>query len=273
MVADAIRKEDYEEPRCPFTKPTDRRTVPIRRIIEKLDEYLGRNDLESAAGHLVYWIAEAREYEDREGELTLSNEQVGLYRKCGRQTECFASSERALQLVTELHLDESVAAATTYINVATALKAFSKAKEAIPLYEKALAIYEGELDRNDARLAGLYNNMALALADLGELCNAKKLYESALLIMKKNENGEADMAITYCNLADLTAAECGLIDGERKIGEYLATAEKLLDTESLPHDGYYAFVCDKCAPTFGFYGYFLTERKLKERARRIYEGA
>ena len=50
-------------------------------------------------------------------------------------------------------------------------------------------------------------------------------------------------------------------------------AEKLLYTESLPRDGYYAFVCEKCAPVFAYYGYFLTEQELHRRAGEIYERA
>lgn len=79
------------------------------------------------------------------------------------------------------------------------------------------------------------------------------------------------MAITYCNLADLVCAEVGMTEGEARIEAYLNQAEQLLDTESLPRNGYYAFVCEKCAPAFGYYGYFLTEQELSARAREIYE--
>ena len=51
--------------------------------------------------------------------------------------------------------------------------------------------------------------------------------------------------------------------------EYLETAENLLNTESLPRNGYYAFVCEKCAPVFGHYGWFVTEAELKRRAEEI----
>ena len=34
--------------------------------------------------------------------------------------------------------------------------------------------------------------------------------------------------------------------------------------------GYYAFVCEKCTPTFEYYGYFLTAEALKETAEKIY---
>jgi hypothetical protein len=46
----------------------------------------------------------------------------------------------------------------------------------------------------------------------------------------------------------------------------------LLDDPALEHDGYYAFVCDKCAPTLEYYGYFDDARRIREEAERIYAG-
>ena len=50
----------------------------------------------------------------------------------------------------------------------------------------------------------------------------------------------------------------------------LNKAIKILD-EHKNKDGYYAFVCEKCASVFGYYGYFAYENELKMRAREIYE--
>ena len=36
-------------------------------------------------------------------------------------------------------------------------------------------------------------------------------------------------------------------------------------------DGYYAFVCEKCASVFGYYGRFFYDGELRARARGIYE--
>ena len=55
--------------------------------------------------------------------------------------------------------------------------------------------------------------------------------------------------------------------------QYLEKAAALLDDPTLPRDGYYAFVCEKCAPTFDYYGWFLIADDLKERAKTIYERA
>lgn len=269
----AISREDYEERCCPLSKPSSITPVPIGRVIDKLDEYLGKNDLEAGEKHLKFWLKEAEAGNDARGKLTIVNEQIGIYRKLGREAEALDAVKNALALAEEMGLDGSVTMGTTLINAATALKAFRKTKEALPLYETAKELYEASLPSGDARLGGLYNNMALTVTELGDYGKARELYEKALLVMSKVKNGEADMAITYCNLADLTVAELGELDAAEKVSEYLEKAMALLSTESLPKDGYYAFVCEKCAPTFGYYGYFAYENKLSKLSEEIYERA
>ena len=110
----------------------------------------------------------------------------------------------------------------------------------------------------------------MALRRFGEACEA---FLKALDIMGRVEHGALEQAITYLNLANMVEAEHGLEKGERKIGQYLDRAAALLDGAELPRDGYYAFVCEKCAPTFDYYGYFLVADDLNERARAIYERA
>ena len=43
--------------------------------------------------------------------------------------------------------------------------------------------------------------------------------------------------------------------------------------ENNQRDGDFAFICDKCHPSFAFFGYFEREAELKAIAKRIYEGA
>ena len=74
-------------------------------------------------------------------------------------------------------------------------------------------------------------------------------------------------------MADATEAALGPENAEEAVEEYLDRAETLLNTEHLPRNGYYAFVCEKCAPVFGHYGYFATEAELKKRAEEINDRA
>ena len=263
-----LSSADYEEPRCVLCKPTDITPIPTRRVLDKLDEYLNTKDYAAAERHLKYWLTEAEIGGDARGKLTVLNEQIGLYRKVDKPAEGLQAIEAALALAEQF--SGTITYGTTLVNAATAYKAFGKAADALPLYEKAETVYESTLPPTDGRLGGLYNNMALTVMELGDYAKAETLFQKALAIMAEQENGEIEMAITYCNLADLASAQLGT-DGEKQIETYLDKAEALLDTPTLPHDGYYAFVCEKCAPTFGYYGYFLTEQKLTKQAETIYE--
>ena len=270
-MKEMLSKEDYEEPVCLLNMHPEVTPIPIRRILEKLDSYLDKNDYDAAERHLRYWLTEADAGRDMRGKLALLNEEIGLYRKTQKEAECFAAIGDALSLADSMDMEQSVSYGTTLINAATGYKAFGKAEEAAPLYCKARMIYEEALDPNDGRLGGLYNNMALTLAELKKFREAEDLFYKAIKVMEKQENGEMEIAITHLNLADLIAARDGLENGEMEIEKHLLEAEKLLCTERLPRNGAYAFVCEKCAPVFGYYGYFLTERELHRRAREIYE--
>lgn len=271
MSRSFVSKADYEEPCCPLSKPTDVHPIPIGRIIGRLDEYLSRDDYVSAERHIEYWLEEADACGDNRGKLSLLNERIGLSRKMGKREKCLASINAVLALAERENMDGTVTMGTTLVNAATGYKAFGMADRALPLYRKAMEIYESTLSSSDGRLGGLYNNMALALTDLAEFDEAEELYKKALGIMANVEHGEAEIAITYCNLADLAAAKYGTEEAEETIRGYLEKAEKFINNPSLPRDGYHAFVCEKCAPTFGYYGFFLTENELLKRAREIYE--
>ena len=273
MEQTAINREDYEEPCCPFTTPDSITPIPVRRVMEKLDEYLGRNDDDAAERHLRYWLNDAVRSGDKSGQLSVLNEQIGLYRKTARETEGIAGARAALALARQMGLEGTVTMGTTLINAATAYKAFDHAEEAMPLYREARDIYEATLSPDDSRLGGLYNNMALTVMAFGNFAEARELFNKAMTVMEKAENGELEMAITYCNLADLAVAERGETEAEAAVGESLGKALSLLNTAHLPRDGYYAFVCEKCAPVFGYYGYFSDERELTKRAEDIYDRA
>ena len=272
-MKDFLSKEDYEEPLCLLNMHPEVTPIPTERIIEKLDSYLNKNDYAGAMQHLCYWLSETDACNDMRGKLTLLNEQIGLYRKINKENECLAAAAGALSLAAKMNIEQSVTYATTLINAATGYKAFGKAEEALPLYRKAQLIYEASLNSDDGRLGGLYNNMALTLAELKNYREAEDLYKKAIEVMKMQKNGELEVAVTRLNIADLIAAEHGFENGAEEIEKQLLEAEKLLNTEGLPRDGYYAFVCEKCAPVFGYYGYFLIEWELKRRAEEIYERA
>ncbi|MBR2800990.1 MAG: tetratricopeptide repeat protein [Erysipelotrichaceae bacterium] len=267
-----LEKEDYEEPACVLCTPKQEDITPIpqQRIIGKMDEYMSKRDYAGAERHLLYWLEEAKIGHDQRGELLIRNELVGHYRKTGVKEKAFASIEEALRLLRELDFSENVSAGTTYINCATALNAFGKDERSLSLFEKAKEVYEKAAHVDPSLLGGLYNNMALTCTSLRRYAEAHAYYEKALQTMSKVEHGELEQAITCLNEADLYSAELGAEAAEKKIEGLLDRAEEFLNTPSLPRNGYYAFVCEKCAPSFSYYGYFLFAEELKKRAEEIY---
>ena len=273
-----IGPEDYVEPSCvlcgtPYGVTPEIKPVPQQRIIEKMDDYMSRRDFAGAERHLLYWLEEARLGNDERGQLMLQNELVGHYRKVANRDEAFAHAEEALALVGKLGFEGTISSGTTYVNVATAMDAFGEDERAIELFARAREVYEASARTRPELLGGLYNNMALSCVKLGRFDGARELYGLALAQMKQVEGGELEAAITYLNMADAAVAERGMEAAETEVYELLDTASELLDTTTAPRDGYYAFVCEKCAPTFAHYGYFLVAEDLTARANELYAKA
>ncbi len=273
-----LSPEDYREPDCllcgePFGQEPTLKAIPQQRIVEKLDAYMSRRDYAGAERHLLYWLEEARLGRDRRGELVVRNELIGHYRKTLRRDEALEQVDKALALLEELDFEDTRSAGTTYVNAATACSAFGENERALTLFGKARALYEALPGTPAHLLGGLYNNMALACAALGRYDEAFPLFDRAVAEMGQVPGGSLEQAISYLNMADAVAARDGLEAGETRITALLERAEALLRGSDAPRDGYYAFVCEKCAPCFDAYGYFLTAQELREEARRIYDRA
>ena len=247
--------------------------ISSNELLNKLDNLLQKNDYIEAKKHLLYWLAQYKNSGDMRNTLLTTNELIGLCRKLGEKDDTISYVKSALNLIEEMNIENNTGAATTYLNCATAYKAFGRAEDSIPLFERAKEIYERNLSPEDYRFAGLFNNMALALVDLKCFNEANELYEKALQVVGNIKNNEPEQAITHLNMATAAETQYGIEEAHSIIENHLKKAMELLDIGKDRKDGNYAFVCEKCAPSFGYYGYFYYENELNERARRIYEGS
>ncbi len=246
-------------------------SININALINELDNILSRNDYVSAGDFLEKWVNIAQNQNDNKALFSLCNECIGLYRKIGDKENCYKYCENTLSLLKILNIENTVTGATAFTNCATAYKAFGEADKSIPFFEKAVTLYESLLPKNDRRLAGLYNNFALSLVDLKKFDKAFSLYDKAIEVLNNNPKFNLEQAVSYLNMANALEAQKGLETACEEIDVLLDKAENVLDENYSETDGNYAFVCEKCAPTFGYYGRFLYENELKERARFIYE--
>ncbi len=246
-------------------------TININNLIAELDHLLSKNDYNSACEFLEKWVGIAQNQNDNKSLFSLCNECIGLYRKTGDKENCYKYCEKALDLLKVLNIENTIAGATSLTNCATAFKAFCEAEKSIDYFEKAVNLYETLLPSNDRRLAGLYNNYALSLVDLKEFEKAFSLYDKAIEVLNNNPKFNLEQSVSYLNMANAVEAQKGLENVCEEIDVLLDKAEKVLNENYSETDGNYAFVCEKCASTFGYYGRFLYENELKERARVIYE--
>ena len=272
-----LQPEDYIEPRCvlcdePYGAAPQVKPVPQQRIIEKMNDYMSRRDYKGAERHLLYWLEEAKLGQDERGQLMIRNELIGHYRKTGEKEKSLANAQAALDLVEALGFENTISAGTTYVNAATACNAFGENERSLELFKKAQAVYESSPRTDKSLLGGLYNNMALCCAALGKYEEALPLYEKAAAAMAEVPGGALEQAITYLNIADMLEKQYGMENSESRIFDLLDQAYELLTGGHAPEDGYYAFVCEKCAPAFSYYGYFAAAQELQEKAEKIYKG-
>ena len=231
----------------------------IKRKIELIQMYLNRDEAVYIPAVEAQLDKEYAEYAQRLDDFLNDINTADDLSKCG-----FLSPEETAELkkqyrgiVKRLHPDLNP-------NVT---------EQQLELFHKAVPIYKKSAATRPELLGGLYNNMGLTLAALGRYSESEESYKKALAVMGKTPGGELEEAMTLLNLANLVEAESGLESGESRIFALLDEAWEKLDGEKAPRDWYYAFVCEKCAPTFEYYGYFLASAELNRRSEEIYERA
>lgn len=247
-------------------------SIPVGRVIDRLNAYYEKNDTDGAERHLLYWKGEAESLRDMRGLLTVLNELMGFYRKAGKKEQAIDCAVTAAGLTESEGLSSTITAGTVFLNCATVFTAFEETGRALQFFAKAEKVYSENLPQDDRRMGGLFNNMASAFADAGRTEESLEYYFKALEIMGKYPDSAPEQAVTYLNIADVIEEAYGAENDGERIEKYVSEAAELLNSDSAPRDGHYAFVCEKCAPAFEYYGRFVFAKELEERAKIIYEG-
>ena len=269
---------EYTEPCCcfdssqytgvPDTAPTAH-TLDVPSVIAEVDR-LNNSGREAEAQHyLEAQRTVASEIGDWRAELTIISELLGQYRRSLEREKGIGAVNDALDLIRSHRMGTTVSGATVLINAATTMKCFGLGRESVPVFRHAAHVYREHLDPSDYRFAGLYNNMALSFADAGQPEEAERHFHLALSVLEKCPGSENELAVTWCNLAELFSN----IDPEdARIDACVENAWATLNAPGRSMDGYHAFTISKCVPSFDRLGYFLYADTLRKRAEEIYAG-
>ncbi len=242
--------------------------ISIRTFIKELDSYFAKEDLQGAEACALRWLDIAHKHNDYAGESMIYNEMTGFYRQTGEKEKAFDAIRKGFETLDAFDADWRTRG-VFFLNSATTLKAFGESEKAMKYYDQAEIYFKDKLPKGDPLWAGFYNNKALALQDLKRYSEAEELFLKAIAMTETDKENALETAISLVNLAHLYY---DINSDDERINPLMDRALEILDCPDYFGYNKYAFTCRKCAPSFGFFGFFLAEKKLSERADRIYAG-
>lgn len=195
-----------------------------------LDSLFSQKNLPAVENYLHQHLETAKNCGDTCYQLAVLNEQVGYYRSLSLISQALTAGEQAMAIISAPDFTENIAAATTMLNVATALRAGGHNIKALELYGKVDIIYSAALADGDTRRAALYNNMAQALMANKDTKAALASLQKALTILELSPKACAETATTHSNIALLYMS----LDNNETAATHLQAA--LSGFETLDHD-------------------------------------
>ena len=173
----------------------------IENFYETLDTYFEERQIDKVEPYLNSSLEQAKSEEDYGAYISICNEMIGFYRSISAFEKAYIAAEDVLLLMEELNMENTEHFATTLLNAATAYRAAGDYATALRYYKQALQIYDGILQPQDYRYAGLYNNMSILFEKMNENEEAIAYANKALSIIETIPDSESEIATTMTNLA------------------------------------------------------------------------
>ena len=175
--------------------------MDINVFFEQLNTTFAGGNIADVCALFEKSIATAQAENDTHSLITILNEKAGFYRNISKYGDAVQAAERALGLMASLGYEGTIPYGTTLLNTGTAYRAAGNPAKALDCFSKTLAIFQKNLDANDHRMAGLFNNMGAAYQEMEEHEKALEMIEKAIPIMRNNEAMRADTVVVLGNLA------------------------------------------------------------------------
>lgn len=175
----------------------------IQEIRNTLDNLYRTESMEIGYEYLIEQLQRAMSSQEDDVVLGILNEMLGYYRVTGKFELGETIAKKANVLVSVLHLENTVAGATTYLNIATFYSVAKKLSLAEQYYQKTMYIYQQQLDNKDERIASLYNNMSIFYHQSKQYTKAYKVQHLAINIISLLPDCQIELATSYTNLAEI----------------------------------------------------------------------
>ncbi|MDE7477618.1 MAG: tetratricopeptide repeat protein, partial [Lachnospiraceae bacterium] len=189
--------------------------MDINQVTQELDELFTQERINEIPQFLESHIAQAIEEDAKDVLLTLYNEIIGFYRETGQYELSIENCHKAIALMDNMGIQNTIPYATTLLNAANAHRAAGLLQESLDLYSRVRPIYVALLDEDDMYFANLYNNLSLLYQEMGDFASAKDQLTNALYIVNHKPDKLFEVAVTQANLAN-TCIELGQ-DDEAKV--------------------------------------------------------
>ncbi len=185
--------------------------MDINQVTKELDDLFAQQKIEEISQYLESHIAQAVSENAQDVLLTLYNEIIGFYRETGQYALSIENCHKAIALMDEMGIQDTIPYATTLLNAANAHRAAGLLQESLDLYNKVRPIYVAQLKEDDMYFANFYNNLSLLYQEMKDFASAKEQLVNALYIVTHVSDKQFEVAVTQANLAN-TCIELGQDD-------------------------------------------------------------
>lgn len=206
----------------------------IESFMNELDRMYQSGEIDQVEDYLLNGIRLTQEHE-KEAALLMLNELVGYYRVMSRHEAGAQCAEKALLLIEQTGMRDTLNHGTTLLNIATGFRAAGNYERAEECYNKSREILEKKLTQPDFRLATLYNNMGIFYTQTGELQKAQQYTLAALHLTEQLPGREKEKAVTLTNLGNL----CFQLGQPEQAGQYMKQAAEIFEKNTGRPDSHY----------------------------------
>lgn len=234
--------------------------MDVKRCLENVDALFKYKKIDEVEPYLISCVEMAIAEDDSQAVLTFLNELVGYYRSVSRHDDALLMASQARALYERMNVSGGVSEAVMLINEATAYRAANRAKESLPLYERALEILDC-FDISEVRYekASLFNNMSLAYKALGDF---QKALDTLLTAVSLLDNPSIEMAISLVNIAG-----CYYQLERYQLGfKTSSEAVKMFSDLTATTDNHYGFALASLATGYYYFRDYVSAAKINQQA-------